>query len=229
MTDIVQFYVEDTGKDYEDAQLIELAAASWAKHGWTVEQRTHEQAKAHPYFEKLHANMHALTFGYGQGARAEVMYNRWLGHCPGWVSDYDIINLGFSPEDAEKLLKGHEDPTKLFLVSKCFRAFGSTMYPPTPAFLTEQSLDRLLRKFVDYRPWMAQGAKFRYIDDQNLIGSLWREQIVEHRGICAMFRQKHWQHAPLVHFSAWSINKSRWGRGRVEAVQKALQTLEKRR
>ena len=105
----VQFYAENTG--YDDSKLVKFAAESWVAHGWDVEILGVDYAKTHPRYFQVHANMKALTRGYGTGPRAEVMYNRWLGYRPNaWTSDYDIVNVGFTPADAAAVLAVHEDP-----------------------------------------------------------------------------------------------------------------------
>jgi hypothetical protein len=216
----IQFYVEDTGHD--DAELIALVAESWEVNGWTVNYRTKEHAQENPFYEAVHANMADLTSGFGKGPRAEVMYNRWLGHCPGWMADYDIVNMSFTPEHAHALTETHEDPSKLLLIGAPFQVGRRTLYPPTPAFLTEESLRRVLEKFASYRGTRKDLAQVYYIDDQNLIGALWRKELVEHHSICTVFRESGWETAPLIHFTSWSIDRSRWGQNRISAVKKAL-------
>jgi hypothetical protein len=216
MQKTVQFYVENTG--YDDTKLRDFAAESWVKYGWDVEIRNPLHAQQHPRYFYVHSNMRALTRGYGTGARAEVMYNRWLGYRPGWTSDYDIINVGFTPADAAAVLAVHEDPEKLFVIAKPVTAGGRTMLPPTPTFITEQSIAKLIAKLETFE----DDGKLPYVDDQNLIGTLWREELVEHVPVCAMCGCAGWEHAPLIHFSAWSLDRSQWGRDRIIAVKKAL-------
>jgi hypothetical protein len=84
---------------------------SWEKHGWEAVMLNNSHAKGSMLHQKLISKilktMPLLSLeDQNNLQRLAVRFSRWCAlHAArgGWISDYDVVNIGFTPEDAEKM------------------------------------------------------------------------------------------------------------------------------
>lgn len=89
---------------------LELHAETFADHGWTVVRVGMEEARSHPlyrWFDGLDS-FYALSVNPPRYTR--ICYMRWLAYAAVGLpfADLDVINFGFTPDDARPFL---ESPT----------------------------------------------------------------------------------------------------------------------
>jgi hypothetical protein len=127
MNNKIYAYYESIGtrKQAEEFARANVWKHTWKLQGWEPIMLNGSHSKGSPLFQKLIAKL--LTVSRSLSAsdqndiqRIFVRFNRWAAiHAAGggWFSDYDVINDGFTPKDAESLLKnrslvliGEENP-----------------------------------------------------------------------------------------------------------------------
>jgi hypothetical protein len=80
--------------------LIELWKQSWSKHGWTPVVLNTQSAN--PGSDRFRAAFAQLPSG-NIGNYEELCFLRWVAmerQGAGWLSDYDVMNYGYTPDDA---------------------------------------------------------------------------------------------------------------------------------
>lgn len=74
---------------------------SWAKQGWDVGVINKETARKHPFFWEFHQRVDALPTVNPKDYELSCYY-RWLAMAVvggGFMSDYDVVNYGFTPRN----------------------------------------------------------------------------------------------------------------------------------
>ena len=101
MFSVYTYYDLIGSKSYHDDQLemIEHWSLSWAKQGWNPVVLGRIHAEAHPMFSRYEARVRQLPTVNSTEYEA-ACYLRWLAVAQqggGVMSDYDVVNYGFSP------------------------------------------------------------------------------------------------------------------------------------
>jgi len=86
---------------------------SWTKHGWEPIMLNNSHAKGSPLFQKLVAKMLRVApelsaADQNNFQRIIIRFVKWCAlHAAGggWMSEYDVINFGFTKSDAENFEK----------------------------------------------------------------------------------------------------------------------------
>lgn len=86
---------------------------SWTKHGWEPVMLNNSHAKGSPLFQKLVAKMLRVApelsaADQNNFQRIIIRFVKWCAlHAAGggWMSEYDVINSGFTKSDAENFEK----------------------------------------------------------------------------------------------------------------------------
>lgn len=86
---------------------------SWERAGWECSMLNSSHAAACPFFSVIHGKIAAhsrITPGLGLeiGEKVQSRFARWgalFGVGGGWMSDYDVVNLGFTPAMADEIEK----------------------------------------------------------------------------------------------------------------------------
>jgi hypothetical protein len=86
---------------------------SWEKNGWEAVMLNNSHAKGSNLYQKLVTRIlktlpHFSLEDQNNLQRVMVRFTRWCAlHAArgGWMSDYDCVNVGFSPQDADELAK----------------------------------------------------------------------------------------------------------------------------
>lgn len=148
MTPKIYAYYESIGtrKQSEEFARANYWKTTWKAHGWEPIMLNGTHAKGSQLFQKLVAKL--LTVSRSLSAadqndiqRIFVRFNRWAAvHAAGggWFSDYDVINDGFTPSDAESLAKGRS----LVLIGEekpfCFYANANICQGSIQKFISEE-------------------------------------------------------------------------------------------
>jgi hypothetical protein len=125
---IYTFYeeIEDINKE-EQKEMIDIWKESWSKFGWNPIVLSNSDTSLSDEQYKLISNLPTVN----NPIYEITCYLRWNAMSNiggGWMSDYDVINCGFTPEDSLKyesisILQGHvpclvfgtsEDYSKIF-------------------------------------------------------------------------------------------------------------------
>jgi len=112
--------------------------ASWEANGWTCTMLNKSHATISPLLTKLMWHLIQMNI---KGARA-ARYVRWCAlHAAGggWMSDYDVANLGFSKNEAEAMEK---DGPHLIVGEPCYLFYAS-----------KDHLGYMIKKFLELPPY----------------------------------------------------------------------------
>jgi hypothetical protein len=93
---------------------------SWEKHGWEAVMLNSSHSKGSNLYQKLVSRIlksmpHFSLEDQNNFQKIIIRFTRWCAlHAArgGWMSDYDVVNMGFTPEDANELIKSDS----LFLI-----------------------------------------------------------------------------------------------------------------
>lgn len=102
--------------------LIKAWEKSWSDHGWNPIVTSSVDAKKHHRYDEIDLkNYSSNLYKYSVNGPEylELCYSRWFAygiHNGAW-SDYDVINYGFTPEDAESL--SHKEPVFFDSIGSC--------------------------------------------------------------------------------------------------------------
>ena len=113
--------------------LIGLWDKSWRKHGWTPRLVNEDTAMLHPRYAQFYEKYHALPSGYGTDFDVACMM-RYVAVAAkqepmSMLSDYDVINYGFTPEDANRIAAKSEEANLVFFSSPDAANCGATLGP----------------------------------------------------------------------------------------------------
>jgi hypothetical protein len=100
-----------TRNQQEEFACAHIWKESWEKHGWEPVMLNNSHSKGSALQQKLIAKILKATpllslEDQNNLQRLMVRFSRWCAlHAArgGWLSDYDVVNVGFTPEDAEKM------------------------------------------------------------------------------------------------------------------------------
>ncbi len=113
---------------------------SWTKHGWEPIMLNNSHAKGSPLFQKLIAKILRIAPDLSAAdqnnfQRIIIRFVKWCAlHAAGggWMSEYDVINLGFTKLDAENfekkslVLMGNKKPFLIYVNEEMCRSCIST-------------------------------------------------------------------------------------------------------
>ena len=83
---------------------------SWEKSGWKASMLNRTHAQASPFYTKIQRKVMESVVGtpFQHGMERDNISSRYARWCAlhsakgGWLSHYDTVNLGFSPEAASQ-------------------------------------------------------------------------------------------------------------------------------
>ena len=105
MKTIYSYYQSFPNADQkEDFACSNIWKGSWERHGWNTVMLNKSHAATNRLYPRLMQKLIKSNLHDQECAR----YIRWCALYAiggGWMCDYDIANLGFSPEDADKVEK----------------------------------------------------------------------------------------------------------------------------
>lgn len=115
----------DFSKDCSD--LIKLWEKSWHNYGWKPIVLSLNDAKKHPRYNEIDLKNYSSNlykYSVNDPKYLELCYSRWFayGLCDGVWSDYDVMNYGFTPDNAKELF--NKEPV-------FFDAIGSSGFSTT--------------------------------------------------------------------------------------------------
>jgi len=103
MKTIFSYYQSFPNSDQkEDFACANLWKGSWEKHGWNTVMLNKSHASSNRLYPKL---MQKLIRSHLHDKEC-AKYIRWCALYAiggGWMCDFDVANLGFSPQDADKI------------------------------------------------------------------------------------------------------------------------------
>ena len=116
----------------DQRKLISVWRRSWKKHGWTPVVLDENSARAHPRYREFKEKFWSLPTEYGHDYEGACML-RYAAVAAqkqslSMMTDYDVINYGFTPAQAEALSK-KSGPRLLFLSEPNSAAMGATIGP----------------------------------------------------------------------------------------------------
>jgi hypothetical protein len=106
----------------DSLELIKLWKKSWSDNGWNPIVVSLEDAKRHPRYNEIDLKDYSSNL-YKHSINGpdylELCYSRWFAYAcnDGFWSDYDVINYGFTPEDAQHLVQ--YDPAFIDNIGSC--------------------------------------------------------------------------------------------------------------
>jgi hypothetical protein len=134
---ILNSKVTEFSKD--SLELIKLWEKSWSDNGWNPIVLSLEDAKRHPRYNEINLKDYSSNL-YKNSINGpdylELCYSRWFAYAchNGFWSDYDVINYGFTPEDAQHLTQ--YDPAFIDDIGSC-------------GFATLKGHELIIKGFID--------------------------------------------------------------------------------
>ena len=106
----------------DSLELIKLWEKSWSENGWNPIVLSIEDAKNHPRYNEIDLTDYSSNlykYSVNGPDYLELCYSRWFAYAchDGFWSDYDVINYGFTPEDAQHLVQ--YDPAFIDNIGSC--------------------------------------------------------------------------------------------------------------
>jgi hypothetical protein len=173
---------------------LELHAETFTAHGWQVVQVGIEAARSHPLFPWFDGLDWFYALSVNAPGYTRICYMRWLAYAASGLpfADLDVINFGFTPEDALPFFA-----TKLPSLISCANAMGLL----TPYHYTQilDSFRHIVEHLDDYR---------QHVDDVNDM-TLLRHVRPEYNSVIPYaddrfvkdYSNPGWETARLVHFA----------------------------
>lgn len=139
MKSIFAFYQSIPGVRQEvEMSISNVWKATWTKHGWNPLMLNRSHASSCTHYHRVMAKLLRSPIG-GSPLISHARIVRWCalyGAGGGWMSDYDLINLGVTPEHADH-----------------FEALGSLHInddgPARLFFATRTMADSVIRRFLN--------------------------------------------------------------------------------
>jgi len=113
---------EVTNFSKDSLELIKLWERSWSNNGWDPIVVSLENAKKHHRYHEIDLKDYSSNlykYSINNPNYLELCYSRWFAYAchDGFWSDYDVMNYGFTPEDAQQLIK--YDPVFIDNIGSC--------------------------------------------------------------------------------------------------------------
>jgi|688.fasta_scaffold280227_1 hypothetical protein len=173
---------------------LELHAETFAAHGWRVVRVGMEEARSHPLYPWFDGLDWFYALSVNPPRYTRLCYMRWLAYAASGLpfADLDVINFGFTPEDAAPFFA-----TELPSLISCANAMGLL----TPVHYTQilDSFRHIVEHLDDYR---------HAVDDVNDM-TLLRHVHPEYNSVLPYaddrivkdYSNPGWETARLVHFA----------------------------
>jgi len=122
---------------------------SWTANGWEPVMLNRSHAQGSPLYLKLQAKLVKQALGISMDLRNQVdwitaRFVRWCAlHAAGggWMSDYDVANLGFTPEKAEEYEKSATIKINSFAPAYVFYASQDHCANAIKKFISEDLIE----------------------------------------------------------------------------------------
>lgn len=187
--------VESADGRAEQERLLALWASSWREQGWEPVVLTEDDARKHPSYDSLKAKFAQMST-VNPSVYEMACWLRWVAMaCRGGVlTDYDTINLGFTPDDLPKFAEDKAGFVPFLLADHvpCAVAGSADSY-----FHAAACFAAATERFTENgRP---------HVSDMLLVEKWgWPS-----RSDCVEYGTPGWESAKLVHFGHYSTNFKR--------------------
>ncbi len=175
----------------EQLQMLALWGDSWARHGWEPIILTHDHTRTFPNHSFVEARFSRMP-KVNPAAYELACWMRWVAMAVsgGMMTDYDVLNFGFTPADIP--------------VNKGRHVSIFTDNNPCPCAVhgTAEQYINAVNLFLGHEVDSQDSIGGRpHTSDQNLIQrfeSLFRPHIYD---VCHEYGKPKWEESKLVHFS----------------------------
>lgn len=189
--------IENTKHPNDDVSaLINLHKESFERFGWEVLRVGEDTARQHPKFELFDNPGTVLGKSGNPWVYTRACYMRWLAYSVAgcYFADFDVMNYGFLPSDAQEIVAMCEVGRPIFLSPA-----GAVGLMNKPAY------EKVIQTYVDFieRP-VIEGAMSQDVNDMTIMRQLrpeWYESIsyFDDR-YCKDYTNPGWETANLVHY-----------------------------
>lgn len=107
----------DVNSDDNIPALIDLHTETFERHGWTVVRVDESDARRHPHYDVFDNPNTILSKSRNAWEYTRACYMRWLAYAVlGYpFADFDVINYGFTPHDADEIKASNVRNLPIFL------------------------------------------------------------------------------------------------------------------
>lgn len=191
-------YYEELNRP-DEGRLIDLWCESWSAHGWNPIVLSEKDI---PHFQRWKSYLkHVSTLpsvnppGYDLAC-----YKRWIALVArggGLMTDYDVMNYGFTPEKAETLKV--KDALTFFEERVPSVVFGDRHY------------FKLACEYIEaYQPLAGDVEAGRpHVSDMTILQKVWKSTWIKHSPVVVQYSDPGWEKALLVHYCAWKTNRNK--------------------
>ena len=197
---IAFFYKKFDQPVYEDDTegLIQLHIQSFMKYGWDVVLVNEDVAKLHPLYNRLIVDDTVLKTSKNHKEYTQACYERWLAYAYVGLpfADFDVINYGFTPEDAKKIINKSPNPSDPIFLSAA-TAIG---------LVNKEGYDSILSTYLDFiKNPKIEGALKEDVNDMTIMRELhpeWYNLIpYSDQNFCKDFSLPGYESSKLVHYT----------------------------
>lgn len=175
--------------------LIDLHERTFRSNGWEPVRLSEQTSRRHPLYEFFSRRDTILARTKNEWSYARACYMRWLAYAVEGIPfcDFDVLNYGFTPEDAAELMAEAKAP---LLISNA-GAVG---------LLRSSDYKSVINLFVDFvkNPVLRGRLKTEDINDMTILQELspgWFTQVpFEDRRFAKDYSTEGWREAKLVHY-----------------------------
>ena len=176
--------------------LIKLHEESFNHYGWEVFKVDERTARQHPKYETFDNPDTPLGWSKNQWSYTRACYMRWLAYsvADSFFADYDVINYGFSPADADNIITLCKRDHPIFLSTA--GAVG---------LLNSGSCQKVIQTYLDFIDTPdIKGAMAQDVNDMTIMRQLhpeWYETIpYTDIRFCKDYTVGGWERSKLVHY-----------------------------
>lgn len=191
MIDTVHCYFESIGIAPDHEALLPIWERSWRDFGWRTRVLWKPDATRHPFHDMLMAKVNKLptinSRGYENACYRRHLAMELIGE--GILTDYDVINVGFTPEMMPPV------PSELETLD-----YGGV---PCAAFGNKKAWREWLDTLLKYVPQPGE----EHISDMTIFNSL----VPVTHGICRNILQPGWEDSLLIHFHQDGVDELAYG------------------
>ena len=196
---ILNSEVTDFSKD--SLELIKLWEKSWSNNGWDPVVVSLEDSKKHHRYHEIDIKDYASNlykYSINNPNYLELCYSRWFAYAcqDGFWSDYDVMNYGFTPEDAQQLTQ--YDPVFIDNIGSCGFATRSGHELIIEGFIDAFKKDTIVNDILSLQEKHKQS---KDISDMH-INRRAKSPInfPSHKLCCDNFSNDDWRNCNLVHY-----------------------------
>lgn len=188
-------YYEDLNRP-EESKLIELWCDSWAEHGWKPIVLSEKDISHHQRWKGFLRRVSAFPSVNPPGYDL-ACYKRWAAMVTrggGIMTDYDVMNYGFTPAKAEELKS-----------ADALTFFEERV--PSVVCGEKRHYDFACSYMAAYEPAASDLSGGRpHVSDMLILQKVWKSAWIKHSPVVVQYSDPGWGKALLVHYCAWKTN-----------------------